>query len=238
MPLKIYTVTCTRNERIAHAVHELTFTKPEGFTFVPGQFVMFHVPAADGASAPQPRAYSIASTPSEKEILIAIKLKPGGLASTWVEQRLRVGDTVEMKGPIGVFRVRADDRHPLLFVCTGAGIAPFRPMILSVLGQDPLWQIDLVHGVSTEEDLFWHREMGILTEQHRNFRVHHVLSRPRADWTGPRGHVQDVLPSLIGDLPSRSVLVCGNPDMTGELKRLCLNAWNVPKDQFHMEGYV
>ena len=44
MKTKEYKVVCTRNEKIAEGIYEMVFTKPAGFFFKAGQFVLFDVP--------------------------------------------------------------------------------------------------------------------------------------------------------------------------------------------------
>jgi hypothetical protein len=100
-----YTVTCTYKKLIAPGVYEFAFTKPEGFTFKAGQFVLFDVPLLTNPTDMQARAYSIASTPEDLELLFAIKIVPGGRMSTFVEEALREGTTLTMKGPFGVFEI-------------------------------------------------------------------------------------------------------------------------------------
>jgi CDP-4-dehydro-6-deoxyglucose reductase len=238
MATPIYTIRCTKNERIANAVYDITFTKPDGFTFAPGQFLMFDVPLVSNPSDIQPRAYSIASHPSEPELRLVVRLKPGGRASEWVEKMLTAGMDVVVKGPMGLFHLHADASKDILFVCTGAGIAPFRPMMRQAIELWPDRRIDLLHGVSVHEDLFWQEEMGAIVAAHPHAHVHYALSRPTEEWSGLRGRVQEVLPTIITDIAHRNIYVCGNPDMTKELKALCLQQWGVPKEDFHMEGYV
>jgi ferredoxin-NADP reductase len=238
MPTPSHVVTCTENRRIANGVYEIRFTKPEGFTFVPGQFLMFDVPAVSDPADLQPRAYSVASHPSEPDILLVVRLKAGGRASEWIEKVLQPGMHVSFKGPMGLFKLRTDSHKDILFISTGAGIAPFRPMILQALRDMPDRRIDLIQGVSLAEDLFWQEEFAALSQKHPKFVVHYTLSRPAGEWKGRHGRVQEIVPVAVPDITSRCVYVCGNPDMTIEVKKLCLEQWGVPKEDFHMEGYV
>jgi len=239
MPTPIYTVRCLGNEHIAESVHVMRFTKPGDFSFLPGQFVLFSVPSLDDPDDVQPRAYSIASTPDEKELLFVIKIKEGGRAGAWVEQCLTEGMDVRMQGPMGMFSFDPLWRGGSLLLCTGVGVAPFRSMIVSALESGYAKPMDLCVGCFSQEYLFWLDMFEGLAAAHSNFRFHVTLSDPKEPWRGNRGYVQDIVPSIVPDCRQRSVYACGNPLMTGAIKKLCLGgAWDVPKERFHMEGYV
>lgn len=238
MPIPTYTVACTRNERIADDVYELRFVKPAGFTFKPGQFVLFSVPLIDRPDDVQTRALSLASLPTEDELRFVAKLKPGGRVSRWIAESLEPGSTIPMQGPFGFFLLDQETTKDYLFIATSAGIGPFRSQIATALSGGDRRRMDLVFGVRSEQDLFWVEELTALTQRYENCFLHLALSSPSDRWAGHRGRVQTLVPLIAPDVSERSVYVCGNPDMTTELKSLCLEAWKVPKEDLHVEGYL
>lgn len=238
MAIPFYHLRCLEKRLIALATYELRLEKPAGMTFKPGQFVLFDVPSLTDPGDVQPRAFSIASHPDESDLCFCIKLKEGGRASLWLEKALKVGDTVTVKGPFGNFVLHEHDAAPLLFLCTGAGVAPFRSMIMDRLRRASDSVIDLVFGVRKEEELFWVDDFSRLAAAHPSLRVHVALSRPSPMWSGLTGRIQQVAPGVVPDYKDRIVYVCGNPDMTTEVKKLCLEAWGIPKERLHVEGYI
>jgi NAD(P)H-flavin reductase len=237
MPIPTYTLTCTRSSRIARDIYEITFTKPEGWTFRAGQFVLLQIPLVDNPADIQPRAYSIASTPNAVEILMVVKMTPGGRMSRWVEEVLKPGMTVSMQGPFGAFTIRPDP-SPLLFISTSTGVAPFRSQIIAAQEAGDTRPMDLVFGVRSEEDLFWKDEFTKLSQEYESFRVHLALSQPSEEWKGHKGRVQTLVPLIAPDLASRHIYVCGSPAMTKEVKELCLGPWGMMKEQLHVEAYI
>ena len=151
MPLPTYITTCTENKCIAHDVYEIRFTKPEGFNFKAGQYIMFQCPLVSDSSDCQARAYSIASAPEEAELLFVIKLVENGRMSCFIEQKLTEGTEIEMLGPLGIFSLKDEDTRDLLFVCTATGNAPFRSILKSALGAGDTRKMDLIFGVRHEE---------------------------------------------------------------------------------------
>lgn len=237
MPIPKYTVECISNEVIANKVHEIRMTKPDGFVFKAGQFVMFDVPLVDNPEDTQVRAYSIASTPDEEQLLFVIKLMENGRMSNWVEQKLVPGSTLEMQGPLGVFGIK-DTGKESLFVCTSTGNAPFRSMILDALQNGNSRRMDMIFGVRSEEDLFWVDEFKALAQEYENFYFHPSVTQPGPDWKGHRGRVQTLFRSVCCNLAERTLYACGNPAMTTEVKEICRGEHNMDKADVHIEGYI
>lgn len=238
MPIPRHDIICTSKEMIATDTYEIRFSRPESWTFVPGQFVLLDVPAPDDQTDIQTRAYSIASTPDERDIRLAVKLKTGGRSSTWIERTLAVGSHATMQGPFGNFVLPHVSHKPYLFLATGAGVAPFRPQILELLSRDEPHAIDLIFGVRTRDELFWLDEFKRLARDHDRFSFHPTLTRGDDTWTGHRGRVQTLVSSIVPDVPQRTLYACGNPDMTKEVKPLALQQWGIPKQDLHIEGFI
>jgi len=238
MPIPRHDIICTEKALIAKDTYQLRFSRPADWTFKAGQFVLLDIPLVDNPTDIQTRAYSIASEPSEDDILLSVKLKAGGRSSIWVEQTLAVGMHATMQGPFGNFVLPAVSHKPYLFLATGAGVAPFRAQIRELLARDEQHAIDLIFGVRTEDELFWTDEFTALSREHARFSFHPTLTRGDDAWTGHRGRVQSLATFIAPDIAERIVYACGNPDMTKEVKPLALEHWGVPKQDLHVEGFI
>ncbi len=239
MPVPTYTVRCTENTLIARDVYQVRFAKPEGFMFKPGQFILFDVPHPDNKEDIQARAYSIASTPDEPDLLFAIKLTPGGRMSRWLVEKITPGkSSFVMKGPFGTFVVDPNPDRELLFLCTSTGNGPFRSQIKAALEAGDRRPMDLIYGVRSEEDLFWEQEFTQLANQYDTLSLHFCLSQGSDAWTGHRGRVQTLIPQVVRDFSRKSLYACGSPVMTKEIKELALTQWGMTKKDVHVEGYI
>lgn len=238
MPIPRHDIVCMEKKLVAKDTYQLRFSRPEGWTFKTGQFVLLDVPLLADPADIQTRAYSIGSGPDERDILLAVKLKPGGRSSAWIERAVDVGTRVTMQGPFGNFTLPETSTKPYLFLATGAGVAPFRAQIRELLRRDEPHAIDLVFGVRSREELFWIDEFETLAKEHERFSLHVTLTRPDDAWTGHRGRVQAVGPMVVDDIAARTVYACGNPDMTKEVKPLALGQWGISKQDLHIEGFI
>jgi ferredoxin-NADP reductase len=219
-------------------MYELRFTKPDGFTFKAGQFVLFEVPLIESPSDIQPRAYSLSSTALEPDLLFVIHLTPGGRMSRYVAEVLKEGMSMTIKGPFGFFTLRSDTPKDIVFIATGAGIAPFRSQVLDALAANDQRRMDVIYGVRGESDLFWHDEFLRIAEEHHNVHLHLTLTSPSSDWAHHTGRVQVIAEKVVEDFSSKTLYVCGNPDMTKEVKELALGKWGMKKEDVHVEGYI
>ncbi len=238
MAVPVYTVACKENKVIARDVYEVHFEKPEGFTFKPGQFVLFDVALIDNPTDIQTRAFSLASVTREDTLLFAAKMTPGGRASRWIAEVLKPGMQATVKGPFGFFTLDPKSEKELVFIATSTGVGPFRSQIITALENGDKRRMDLVYGVRSEEDLFWEEELKSLTQKYDNFYLHLALSNGSEAWTGHRGRVQTLVPQIVKDFSNKNVYVCGSPNMTRDLKQLCLETWGIQKPDLHVEGYI
>lgn len=238
MPVPHFTTTCLSNRIIARDIYEFRLHKPEGFSLKAGQFVLFPVALPEHPADVQTRAFSIASAPHEKELLFVAKMKEGGRASRWIAETLKAGSEVSLQGPFGFFTLQSENPKEYLLACTSTGVAPFRGQILDALTAGDHRRIDLLYAVRSEEDLFWSEELLALSREHEHFHLHITLSQPGSGWTGHRGRVQEVLPRVVADISLRQIYICGNPTMTMEMKKMCLEQWGMDRKDVHVEGYI
>ncbi len=238
MPVPSHVITCLEKKTIARDVVELRFTKPTGFSFGPGQFVLFDVPLLENTSDVQTRAYSIASAPEEEDLLFLVKYVPGGRFSRYCHELIDTGATLTMKGPFGVFTLDPLPGTHVILAATGTGFAPFRSQLIAAINRGDTRPIDVLVGVRTTEDLFWTKELETIARERKNIRFFQTLSDPSKGWAGLTGRIQTHIPGLIKDPAKTLLYACGNPTMTKEVKQLAVDQWKIPKKQVHVEGYI
>ena len=94
-----------------------------------GQHVDVRLTAPDGYQAQ--RSYSIASAPgNDGTIELMVEGSAQGEVSSFFDGVAEVGDTIELRGPIGGgFVWRAQDGGPLLLIGGGSGVVPLLAML-------------------------------------------------------------------------------------------------------------
>lgn len=207
----------------------------EKANFIPGQFVSLKV-NEEGLR----RSYSVASLPGEKHIELVVDVEPMGVGSKYI-LGLSVGDAVEVLGFLGKFVVSEEileKQKYLIFIGTGTGVAPLKPMIEDlVINRKYRGQVKLIWGMRHEGDLYWITELDKLQREYDNFNFDVVLSHPTEQWPGVQGHVGDILDDLKIEGASTTALLCGNPEMILETKDKLL-IMGVPDEQILFERFA
>jgi len=143
---KTVTTRVVALNRLSDTGYELILER-EGITFRPGQLINIH-----GRNHLEDRSYTVCSGDREERLTILFRLVPSGILTPQLAA-LKAGSSINISGPYGEFTVR-DPLRPLVFFATGTGVAPCRAYRQSY----PDIRITLVHGVRTEQDLFYRDE--------------------------------------------------------------------------------
>lgn len=210
-------------------VYRLALDAP--LPFRAGQFVNLMVPNATPRGE---RSYSVWSGPGDPSVLeLCIKLFEGGAASEYL-RAARVGDTLNIRGPYGIFCAKPE-HDPLVFVATATGLAPFRSMLEeAVAARDPR-RYRLYFGVRSEEDLFAVDDLERYAGALPDFSYRVCLSRPSAAWTGFEGRVTHALAADF-PTPTEHFYLCGNGAMIEETRDL-LKGRGLERKHIHVEKY-
>ncbi|HXT82795.1 MAG TPA: FAD-binding oxidoreductase [Verrucomicrobiae bacterium] len=102
--------------------------------FMPGQYVELWIPETKWLS----RAYSIGNSPHEDgSIELQIRRIDEGRYSEWVFEKMKVGDTISVRGPLGNFTICSETDTPIIFIAGGTGFAPIKSMIEQLFKINP-----------------------------------------------------------------------------------------------------
>ena len=189
IPVRDFPGSISRIENLTPTIKGIFIELDEPIHFQAGQYINFNIPGEHCS-----RAFSLANVPgSGREVELNVRIVPGGLGTTYIHERLAVGDRVTISGPYGRFFVRKSAGVPLLFMAGGSGLSSPKSMILDLLAEGCDLPITLVYGQRTREELYYHDEFLALAEKHANFTYVPALSDEPADsdWTGLRGFVHE-----------------------------------------------
>ncbi len=203
------TLEVIKKEKVTDTVYLVTFrlNPPIEFSFKAGQNMMLMV--APGVN----RTMSIASSPSEKDILMVHDVSPMGPGSQWTKN-LSVGDGATIVAPTGGALSFTESSRKKVMIATGTGIAPFHSMIRDT----PSVPMTLYWGLRYEKDIYWKEEFDTITSLHPNFSWHLILSKPTEKWGGLAGHVTEHVFKLEHDFPQSEFYLCGNKEMIEDVR--------------------
>ena len=151
----------------------------DDFRYLPGQYLTLAA-TIDGQEVR--RSYSICSAPGEAALKVGIKKVLDGSFSSFVNDRLAVGDTIRVMPPEGRFTPELGGDHHYLLIAAGSGITPMLSIAKTVLQNETASQITLVYGNKSTETIMFREELDDLKDRHMGrFSLVHVLSREAQD---------------------------------------------------------
>ncbi|KXH50962.1 NADH-cytochrome b5 reductase 1 [Colletotrichum simmondsii] len=185
-----------------------------------------------GANCPQPdgttkeivRSYTPISGDHQPGYFdLLIKSYPTGNISKYMAS-MKVGQTLKVRGPKGAFVYTPNMVRHFGMIAGGTGITPMLQIVRAVIRGRPTGdktEIDLIFANVTPQDILLKEDLDALAKEDAGFRVHYVLDKPPADWTGGVGYVTGdmitkLLPKAADDV---KLLLCGPPPMVSGLKK-------------------
>ena len=201
---------------------------------------------------PTMRAYSMASYPEEKDILILnVRIAspppdapddvPPGIMSSYIFS-LKAGDKVTISGPFGEFFAKQTDNE-MVFVGGGAGMAPMRSHIFDQLKRlHSKRKISFWYGARSLREMFYVKDFDDLQAENDNFTWHVALSDPLPEdnWTGYTGFIHNVLlDQYLEEHPAPEdceYYMCGPPMMNSAVINM-LEELGVESDRIMLDDF-
>jgi Na+-transporting NADH:ubiquinone oxidoreductase subunit F len=186
---------------------------------------------------PALRAYSMASYPEEKEIMLNVRIAtpppgapdtvPPGIMSSYIFN-LKPGDKCIISGPYGEFYAKETGAE-MVFVGGGAGMAPMRSHIFDQLRRlKSKRKMTFWYGARSKREMFYVEDFDMLAKENDNFEWHVALSDPLPDdnWDGYTGFIHNVLfEEFIKNHPAPEdceFYMCGPPIMNTSVINMLL----------------
>lgn len=151
---------------------------------LPGQHVDLRVTAEDGYQSA--RSFSIASSPGPGQLTVTVDRIDDGEVSPYLVDEVRVGDQLEVRGPIGGYFVwNADRDQSLLLVGGGSGIAPLMSILRRRAERGSRAPTRLLYSSRSPDDVIYGAELEALDGADERLEVVYTFTRARpAGWTG------------------------------------------------------
>ncbi len=207
---------------------------------LPGQYVVLRLRRADGDPVLF-RSYSLSGPPSTERYRISVKVEPNGAAGTYLRERVKTGDALDVSGPRGSFVLPAGD-GPIVLLSAGIGATPVLAMLQSLVAigaTRPVWWL---HAARDRQHHPFAAEIRRLIAALARGRSHVRYSRPGADDEmgvdfDAAGHLsRSVFEEL--DVPrDADVYLCGPTPFMAQMKE-ALAALGVAAARIHVELFT
>jgi len=188
------------------------------------------------------RTYSLCTSPSDNQWKVAIKQIPGGVFSTFANNELKAGDTLEIMEPSGHFYVDIipESTNNYIAFVAGSGITPLLSIIKTHLQSEPNSTFKLFYLNRTVKSIIFKEEIEQLkNEFFQRFQVFYFLTKEKRDIPFLNGRFDSeklqVLTKTFIDVPDTNhCFICGPQEMIF-LIRDHLESAGMPKENIHYE---
>ena len=180
-----------------------------------GQHVDVRLTAEDGYQTQ--RSYSIASPPEDKYLMLTVERLEDGEVSPYLVDELRIGEHIELRGPIGGYfvwnaRDGKNNGSPLFLVGAGSGIVPLMAMIRHRANSNNKVPTKLLYSSRSYDDVIYREELDHISANDSSLSVIHTLTRQQPpNWMSYRRRIDRAMLADTAWLPSEKPLafVCG-----------------------------
>jgi ferredoxin-NADP reductase/ferredoxin len=176
--------------------------------FTPGQYMEVWIPGTTIC-----RAYSLANLPNwDGRLEFLIRLHKGGAFSTYLAERARPGDRLQVRGPLGRFMLDETSARPRCLIGGGCGFGPILSMLRHLADLQDTRPTTLIFAANREDELFGAEAIHELQSALPKLKVMVVVWHPQGSWSGLTGTAADAFAASLAnaaELPD--VYVCGPP---------------------------
>src|SRR6266550_805450 len=192
-------------------VSSLVLEVPDWPGHLAGQHVDVRLTAEDGYQAQ--RSYSIASPPENARVILTVERLEDGEVSPYLVGEVKVGDKVELRGPIGGYFVwKAETSSPLLLVAGGSGVVPLMAMIRHRAALGSNVPVRLLYSSRTADDIIYKEELNRIAASGDGVAVAYTLTRSQP--SGWKGYARRIDRNMVREIAwpkeqSPMVFICG-----------------------------
>ena len=235
-----YECRCAKITDLTHDIKLFRFEliEPQTMDYIPGQYVQLLTPAYGKSREEVYRAYSIASDPTEKNVVeLIIRLVPGGICTTYCFEHLKEGDAVRINGPYGEFRL-SETQAPAVFIAGGSGMAPIKCILHHMKNTGSARDGVYFFGANSPDELFMTDLMKQFESELPSYRYVPVVARPENNgWTGETGLVTEAVQKGVKNAAESEAYLCGSPGMIDASIKV-LTDLGMPEEKIYYDKFA
>ncbi len=191
------------------------------------------------------RSYSLCSSPLENKWQVAVKKIPGGVFSSYINDQLKKGETLELMPPNGTFFTEVEKEKPKNYVAfaAGSGITPVFSIIKTHLASEPNSTFKLFYLNKTIKSIIFKDEIeGLKNTYFNRFEIFHLLTREERNIPLLNGRftpekLKTIVSKIIDVKEIDDCFICGPEEMIFLIKEE-LAAAGMDEKNIHFELFV
>ncbi len=240
---KYHTLTIAEIYKETPDCSVLTFAIPENLTkdfqFKQGQYLTLK---AEINGEEVVRSYSLCTAPYENKWSVGVKKIDGGKFSTYANEVLKTGDSLEVMPPDGKFFIEINPSNANNYVAfaAGSGITPVISIIKTHLKEEPQSTFHLFYLNKNSQSVIFKNELNQLAKDYSNrFKVHFFYTQEATENKLFSGRfsvekIQQIQSEIIDFKTVNHAFLCGPQEMIFLLKDE-LQEYEINEKNIHFE---
>ncbi|PIR96003.1 MAG: oxidoreductase [Candidatus Doudnabacteria bacterium CG10_big_fil_rev_8_21_14_0_10_42_18] len=207
---------------IGRGIFEFVFLPNRALAFAPGQYLEWTLPHQKPDSRGNRRYFTVASSPTERELHIGVKIPEKASSFKSALKNLKAGDGLVAGQLAGDFVLPKDKTQKIAGVAGGIGITPFRSMVKHMLDKGEKRDFTIFYTCSDPSEFVFKD----IFEQAKSLgvKVFYVITEPKnapANWAGLTGFLSaEKVKAACPDFVERRFFLSGPNVMVDAYKKL------------------
>jgi ferredoxin-NADP reductase len=225
--------------KTASGAYDFVFVPDQSISFQPGQYMEWTLGHDHPDSHGNRRYFTIASSPTEKEIRMGVKFypEPSSFKKTLLE--MSKGSTIIASQLSGEFVLPKDKEQKLVFIAGGIGITPFRSMIKYLLDQKEKRDIIIIYSNGTVEEVAY-KNIFDQAQEKLKIKTVYALTKEKEmpqGWHGYPGRVtRQLIEQEVPDYMERKFYISGPHAMVTAFENT-LREMGIPHQQLKTDFF-
>lgn len=210
---------------VAHDVLQIQTTKPEAYSFLPGQATELSINTTEWQSKKRP--FTFTSLPEDEYLEFTIKIYPSHMGVTNELLKLKKEDELILHEVFGYITYKGEG----IFIAGGAGVTPFISIFRHLKSINKIGNNKLIFANKTKDDIILEDEFKALLGN--NF-INILSQEKRSGYEYGQINENFIKTNLKGT--DELFYLCGPPPMMEAMEKYLL-VLNVKKDRIIMENF-
>lgn len=218
--------------------------------FLPGQYVSVKVEIS-GEQYTHIRQYSLSDAPRLPYYRISVKREdalasqPAGKVSSYLHEKVQVGDTILLSAPAGDFVLDQQDARPVVLISGGVGLTPLVSMLNTLAKTAPERAVTFIHASQNGRVHAMRSHVEALASEYANVSAYWSYEKPseedRASMEAygrgfKEGFIDLAWLQQVVRNKNASFYFCG-PVLFMKAIHAALQHWGVPQEDVHYEFF-
>jgi glycine betaine catabolism B len=224
--------------KLTPQIYHFSFSSSQKLDFKPGQYLEWTVPHKRPDLRGNRRYFTIASSPTEKDIQLGVRFEQKG--SSFKKALLDLDDQRKIVASqlTGDFTLPNDKKKKLVFIAGGIGVTPFRSIAKYLIDKNEKRDIVLFFACSSPTEFIYQE----IFDKAKNIglRTNYVITKKEnapKNWQGIVGYLSpETVREKLPDYKERDYYLSGPISMVEAYKSL-LSKLGIPKHRIHTDYF-